>query len=271
MKEEEQQREFQRLQEEARLAEEKRQREAQARLKEAQPIEESKKTAEVNIEAEKRYSEVAFEASNTFNTANRVTSLINDPRYSGAQGYFSKPGFTNAMVTFLDNGFKVGNWTIGFPAVGEALKKLGMTQDEVNAEAAILRDTGELSLKASKGLHQGAISDFERKLFGQISGSASTPLIAMKSLMEFTKAQAVYDQELYKAFQVWRDKNPSMIATRFMGSPEQKKAEAAYAKQLQNIQNVYFGTRSSAQSGSDRGTAPRDQKDADNKARNKFK
>lgn len=273
MKAEEQQREFQRLQEEARLAEEKRQREAQARLKEAQPIEESKKTAEVNIEAEKRYSEVAFEASNTFNTANRVTSLINDPRYSGAQGYFSKPGFTNAMVTFLDNGFKVGNWTIGFPAVGEALKKLGMTQDEVNAEAAILRDTGELSLKASKGLHQGAISDFERKLFGQISGSASTPLIAMKSLMEFTKAQAVYDQELYKAFQVWRDKNPSMIATRFMGSPEQKKAEAAYYKQLQNIQSIYFGTKSSssAQSGSDRGTAPRDQKDADNKARNKFK
>jgi hypothetical protein len=271
MKAEEQQREFERLREEARLAEEKRKRESEARLQEAQPVEQSKETAKVNIQAEQKYSDVASEASNTFNTANRVSSLINDPRYSGAQGYFSKPNFTNAMVTFLDNGFKVGNWTIGFPAVGEALKKLGMSQDEVNAEAAILRDTGELSLKASKGLHQGAISDFERKLFGQISGSASTPLIAMKALMEFTKAQSVYDQQLYKEFQAWRDKNPSMIATRFVGSPEQKRAEGAYAKQLQSIQSVYFGTRSSAPSRSDGNAPSGGSRNADNKAKDKFK
>ena len=93
----------------------------------------------------------------------------------------------------------------------------------------------------------------------------------MKSLMEFTKAQSVYDQELYKAFQVWRDKNPSMIATRFIGSPEQKRAEGAYAKQLQSIQSVYFGTRSSAPSRSDGNAPSGGSRNADNKAKDKFK
>lgn len=202
----------------------------------------AQKGATATIEQDTAMANMADKAAQTFTTADDIFTTISDPKYSGAQGYFSQPGFKNAMVAFFKEGAKVGDYSVGLPAVEAALKKLGMTQDQIDAEALILQRTGELQMLASAlGKNQGSVSDNERLLFRQISLSVDTPLKAMLSGMEALKARSVYQQRSNEAYKTWRKNNPSLDASQFVGSREDKSEKAMYESHLKEIRQKYFG------------------------------
>jgi hypothetical protein len=200
-----------------------------------------RKRAEETINYETGLTETAKQAANSRRTASSILRLINDERYSGAQGYFSQPNLKNAIATFLTEGFQFGNSRVALPGLTEAFKKIGMTDDQVNAEAILFQKTGELALLVSKlQSGQGSVSDYERSLFKKIATSTETPLIAMRSATNALIARSTYDENIQKIYVNWSEKNPNKSSAAFIASPEYKRELARYDKQLSKIEDEFF-------------------------------
>jgi hypothetical protein len=199
------------------------------------------KGAEETIKMDEQMANVANTAAETQRTANTIISLITDPKYSGAQGYFSQPGFKNALVTFLKEGVRVGDFNVGVPSFGEALKKIGMSPDEVNAEALLFQKYGNLQLMVSKLQQgQGSVSNYERSVFEKIGGSIDSPLLAMQSAMNALRARSIFDQRNAESYMKWRDRNPDKDGSRYLTSDEYKAEKRAYEQQLEKIEGRFF-------------------------------
>jgi hypothetical protein len=200
-----------------------------------------RKRAEETINFETKLTESAQQSGNMRRTANTVLSLINDEKYSGAQGYFAQPGLKNAIATFLEEGFQFGNSRVALPGLTEAFKKIGMTPAEAEAEAILFQKTGELGLLISKlQAGQGSVSNYERSVFEKIATSTRTPLIAMRSAMNALRARAVYDENIQKVYVDWSEKNPNKSSAAFIASPEYKRETARYENQLSMIEDQFF-------------------------------
>jgi hypothetical protein len=213
------------------------QRETEAKRGEAFAV----KGAEKTIEMDEQMANVANTGAETQRSANTILNIINDPKYSGAQGYFSQPGFKNALVTFLKEGVRVGDFNVGMPSFGEALKKIGMSPDEVNAEALLFQKYGNLQLMVSKLQQgQGSVSNYERTVFEKIGGSIDSPLIAMQSAMNALRARSVFDQRNAESYMKWRDRNPDKDGSRYLTSDEYKAEKRAYEQQLEKIEGRFF-------------------------------
>ena len=207
-----------------------------------------RKQAEETINFETTLTETAKQAGNLRRTANSILSLINDEKYSGAQGYFAQPGLKNAIATFLEEGFQFGNSRVALPGLTEAFKKIGMTPAEAEAEAILFQKTGELGLLVSKlQAGQGSVSNYERSVFEKIATSTKTPLIAMRSAMNALRARAVYDENIQKVYVDWSEKNPNKSSAAFIASPEYKRETARYEKQLGMIEDQFFPKTKAAQ------------------------
>ncbi len=207
-----------------------------------------RKQAEETINFETTLTETAKQAGNLRRTANTILSLINDEKYSGAQGYFAQPGLKNAIATFLEEGFQFGNSRVALPGLTEAFKKIGMTPPEAEAEAILFQKTGELGLLISKlQAGQGSVSNYERSVFEKIATSTKTPLIAMRSAMNALRARAVYDENIQKVYVDWSEKNPNKSSAAFIASPEYKRETARYEKQLGMIEDQFFPKTKAAQ------------------------
>ena len=199
------------------------------------------KGAEKTIEMDEQMANVANTSAETQRSSNTILNIINDPKYSGAQGYFSQPGFKNALVTFLKEGVRVGDFNVGMPSFGEALKKIGMSPDEVNAEALLFQKYGNLQLMVSKLQQgQGSVSNYERSVFEKIGGSIDSPLVAMQSAMNALRARSVFDQRNAESYMKWRDRNPDKDGSRYLTSDEYKAEKRAYEIQLEKIEGRFF-------------------------------
>lgn len=201
------------------------------------------KTVEANIAAQAKKSEeltAAVESSGErYQSATTILSLINDDKFSGAQGYFAQPGFKNAFVNFLKDGIRLGNYSLGVPALADALQQVGMTEDEANAKATILQRSGELRMQLAAML-KGSVSNFEQVLLGNISGSVDTPLTSMRAAMSTIQAKAIFDEKNQKAFEAWREKNPYASPGKYTASDEYKSVRKGYLDQVVKINNFYF-------------------------------
>lgn len=201
------------------------------------------KTVEANIAAQAKKSEeltAAVESSGErYQSATTILSLINDDKFSGAQGYFAQPGFKNAFVNFLKDGIRLGNYSLGVPALADSLQQVGMTEDEANAKATILQRSGELRMQLAAML-KGSVSNFEQVLLGNISGSVDTPLTSMRAAMSTIQAKAIFDEKNQKAFEAWREKNPYASPGKYTASDEYKSVRKGYLDQVVKINNFYF-------------------------------
>jgi len=201
------------------------------------------KTVEANIAAQAKESEklsAAVESSGErYQSATTILDLINDDKFSGAQGYFAQPGFKNAFVNFLKDGIRLGNYSLGVPALADSLQQVGMTPAEAEAKATILQRSGELRMQLAAML-KGSVSNFEQVLLGNISGSVDTPLTSMRAAMSTIQAKAIFDEKNQKAFETWREKNPYASPGKYTASDEYKSARKGYLDQVVKINNFYF-------------------------------
>lgn len=199
------------------------------------------KGAEETIKMDEQMANVSNTAAETQRTANTIISLITDPKYSGAQGYFAQPGFKNAVITFLNEGVSAGDFRLAVPAFGKALKQLGMTEDEANAEALLFQKYGNLQLMVSKLQQgQGSVSNYERSVFEKIGGSIDSPKVAMQSAMNALRARSIFDQRNAESYMKWRDRNPEKDGSRYLTSDEYKAEKRAYEIQLEKIEGRFF-------------------------------
>jgi hypothetical protein len=186
------------------------------------------------------------------NNANTLLTLMNNPETKNAFGYFSDPTIGSAFVNFVSQGIDVRAGTfnagIGLPALGAALKQANMTDQEIAAVARAGQIYGELKLQIARRdlAGEGSVSDGERRLVTDVSGSIDQPLKAAMASAELMKYRAEFDRHQASAYHAWRKNNPDAKTNEFYGSEEYGRLQTDYDKTMRALDEKYFPTSSGA-------------------------
>jgi hypothetical protein len=143
----------------------------------------------------------------TFVTTQARDQIKNAP---AAIGVLAKPGVGAAIGTLISEGVKVGQTSIGIPAIEEAIRKTktNVTQDEINQVQSLAGNLAELELLYTqmyiKG--QGAVTEGERAVVRRIPGTTSTDPRVLDEKMRLLQMRADYDRRRIEAFQAYMER-----------------------------------------------------------------
>ena len=218
--------------------------EADLNIQTSGPLEEKKAIAVDNI---KRDVSTATDIKNSYpliQNAESLLSLMTNPETKGAWGYWSNPTYKDAFINFVKDGVKAGNYSLGIPALGEALRQAGMTTDELNASARAAQIYGEMKTQiAQKAMDgQGSVSNYERSLVVDISAGLDTPLKAAMASAELMKYRGLFDQQSGELYNKWREANPGIASSKFVLSDQYKALQKDYDKSMIGLREKYFST-----------------------------
>jgi hypothetical protein len=210
----------------------------------ALPMEERKGIAQDNI---KRDVSTATDIKNSYQliqNAESLLSLMTNPETKGAWGYWSNPSYKDAFINFVKDGVKAGNYSLGIPALGDALRQAGMTAIELEASARAAQIYGEMKTQiAQKAMDgQGSVSNYERSLVTDISAGIDTPLKAAMASAELMKYRGLFDQKSGELYNQWREANPGVASSKFVLSDQYKALQKDYDKSMIGLREKYFST-----------------------------
>jgi len=167
-----------------------------------------------------------------------------------ALGVLAKPGIGTAIGTLVTEGLKVGQTSIGIPAVEEAIRKANpkITQEELNQVASLAGNLAELELLYTqlyiKG--QGAVTEGERAVVRRIPGTTSTDPQVLDEKMRLLQMRADYDRRRIEAFFEYMEREPRGNYVKFERSPDFKRIREEYNNDLYAAFNLKRPGSSSA-------------------------
>lgn len=166
------------------------------------------------------------------------TLVTNNPR---AFGVLQNPDILSGILKAVEQGVNVGNYNVNLPGVENIIRQAGGTKDDVTAANMAIREFARLQLNAAKLLQgQGSVSDAERRLLSQFSGSASDDPRTIKDMIKWGKARAQFDREMGEAWKGYLKKNPGGSYRDFyINSPERERINEAWKKKTEEMVKDY--------------------------------
>jgi hypothetical protein len=183
-------------------------------------------------------------ARETKYTALRIMDKVaNNPNMFGIMQH---PGIIPAIFNFVDKGFRLGNTTLEFAGLKDAvmLASPGVTGEALTQRTAAVKDLAELQLQfARKFLKgEGSVSNAERELVSAVTGSPNDRPDALIHRMALLVERSDYDQKEAETFNRWRDneKNKGKDYLDFQRSPEIKKLQSSYDTKMNSLYAKWF-------------------------------
>lgn len=179
-------------------------------------------------------------------SADMIYRLATDPKTKGSFGVLQNNNIQSAILGALAEGVQTPTGSIKFAGIEDAVRKVGGTEQEINASLQAARYYAELELNYArmymKG--QGAVSDNERRIVGRIGGSLSdTPMVAAAKA-ETIKARADYDKKVSDLYYQWERKNPGKMVKDFERDPEFVRLQGQFDEYMGKLNDKYFpGTK----------------------------
>jgi hypothetical protein len=168
-----------------------------------------------------------------------LNGLITNPKTSRAFGVFQHPDFVSAMGKVVDDGIKLGRLgDVGVdlsPIVRSVMKDASQT--EVDAVQKATREFAKIKLNEAKILlaGSGSVSDAERNLITELSGSIKNSPGALKDYLAWGRMRAEYDRKAGDALDEWRRANPQGSFNQFRLSPEAVAVRKEYDDKLKEF------------------------------------
>jgi hypothetical protein len=165
-----------------------------------------------------------------------LDGLINNPKTSRVFGVFEHPDFASAIGKIVDNGIKLGRLgDVGVdlaPIVRNVMKN--PTQEETDAVQKATREFAKIKLNEAKILlaGQGAVSDAERGLIQELSGSIKNSPGALRDYLAWGKMRADYDRNMGAAFKEYRRANRGASFEEFLDTGKADELRDAYDEKL---------------------------------------
>jgi hypothetical protein len=165
-----------------------------------------------------------------------LEGLINNPKTSRVFGVFQKPDFLSSVGQVIDNSIKLGRvGDIGVdlaPLVRASMK--GASQEEIDAVQKATREFAKIKLNEAKILlaGQGAVSDAERGLVQELSGSIKNSPGALKDYLAWGKLRAQYDRDVSEAYKTYRRSSNGGTFTMFLDTGKADELRDAYDEKL---------------------------------------
>jgi hypothetical protein len=171
-----------------------------------------------------------------------ILDIVNDKDMQKAFGKLSAEGFVPFVLRQLESGAGIGQFGT-----------LGLTNLERNATIASLpKQQRDKFLRVEKHLKQaeleyariylqgqGAVSDNERRLVQQATGSTSDPVAVLKIQAGVMRQRAVFDKQMAEGLDKYRDKFGTYAdPDKFFRSNEAKEIIRNHNAQLQNVLGV---------------------------------
>jgi hypothetical protein len=170
------------------------------------------------------------------NDATAVFDIVN--KNPAAFGILAKPGISNALLTLVENGIRVGNFSVGFNDIQTAILRAGGTQSDIDAAAMLAQIAVQTSLDLSAAV-KGSVSNYEQTLFQQASYSKNDSPNVLKYKAELARARGEFDRfawNKYKQFEKQGGKN----VEDFKDSEQYQGYVKQYEDTLKKIRSAYI-------------------------------
>jgi len=200
----------------------------------------SKEFAKENVKRVEEIESSAKVANDQISDAKVIYGLAVDPKTKNAFGILAKPGVATAIGEFVREPLRFGDISVGVSNVENIVRKLGGTQEEIDAAATVARYAAKLELGFSQAFRgQGQVSDNERLIVRAVGPQLtdSPKVAALKA--ESIVARAEKDLAVANEFAKWQDNHPNGSVRQFKKSPESKSIDDKYNEKLGGILTKY--------------------------------
>jgi hypothetical protein len=180
--------------------------------------------------------------------ADQLYRLSTDPKTRNAFGVLQQNNIQSAIMGAIADGIQTPSGSIKFAGIEDAVRKVGGTQEEINAALQAARYYAELELNYARTYlkGQGAVSDNERKIVGKIGGSLSDTAQVAAAKAETVKARAQYDKQVSDLYYQWEKKNPGKMVKDFERDPRYTELQSQFDEYMGKLADKYFpGSQSS--------------------------
>ena len=174
--------------------------------------------------------------------ADQLYRLSTDPKTRNAFGVLQQNNIQSAIMGAIADGIQTTTGSIKFAGIEDAVRKVGGTQEEVNAALQAARYYAELELNYARTYlkGQGAVSDNERKIVGKIGGSLSDTAQVAAAKAETVKARANYDKKVSDLYYQWEKKNPGKMVKDFERDPRYEELQTQFDEYMGKLADKYF-------------------------------
>jgi hypothetical protein len=170
------------------------------------------------------------------NDATAVFDIVN--KNPAAFGILAKPGISNALLTLVENGIRVGNFSVGFNDIQSAILRAGGTQSDIDAAAMLAQIAVQTSLDLSAAV-KGSVSNYEQTLFQQASYSKNDSPNVLKYKAELARARGEFDRFVWSKYKQF-EKQGGRSVEDFKDSEQYQGYVKQYEDTLKKVRSAYI-------------------------------
>lgn len=200
-------------------------------------VEREREQAKLDIARREALQQAAEKARRTITDSNAVFDLAS--KNPNAFGVLAKPGIANALLTLVENGVRVGVYSVGINDIQSAILKAGGTQKDIDAVAALAQIAVQTSLDLSAAV-KGSVSNYEQQLFQQASFTKADSPAVLKYKAELARARGEFDKFLWQQYRSYEKSNKGKSVEDFKDSPDYARYVEQYENTLKGIRSHYF-------------------------------
>lgn len=187
------------------------------------------KTAAAEVDRTQQTIEAGRGANTRITHYKTMEGFAKKPGVAELLGYFERPDFLAAAGKFIEEG------RFGVPQMREILSNLGAPQDVINNLNVLSSLAAQTSIDFSKsyGKGQGAVSDFERRLYASLGPTIKDPLEAFMMKSKLLTAKAEYERDLASAL-----RRSKKSFDDFQDTPEYQKIIDSYQNKAYEVAGI---------------------------------
>lgn len=206
-------------------------------VEQARATERGKELEKLEVARREALQQNAEKARRIVNDANTVFDLAS--KNPNAYGILARPGIASALLTLVENGIRVGVYSIGLNDVQSAILRAGGTQQDIDAAAALAQVAVQTSLDLSAAV-KGSVSNYEQQLFQQASYSKNDSAAVLKYKAELARARGEFDRFIWNKYRSYEKSNKGATVEGFKETEEYGKYVTQYENALKSIRGQYF-------------------------------
>lgn len=161
----------------------------------------------------------------------RANEILADTGVQKHLGVLNRGDVTSAIGNMVNEAFRVGNYSVGVPAIKDILQKSGAPQEVIDKLLELSQIEAMWQMESRKGLGSGtSVSNMEQMMANRVTPNQDDPIGAYRQKLKFLQEKSKFDIELSKAL-----KRTKMDYDQFEDTPEFDRMFNGYQSRLMSV------------------------------------
>lgn len=195
----------------------------------------AKAEAKINAEGRaRRFENILTSAEDTGSRLalyKSIDSIVAKPNSEKIFGIFNRPDFMAGVGKLIETGIGVPGFSIGIPEIQSVMRNIKLPQEQINDYQLAASLFAQMQLQFSRLQQgQGAVSDFERRLYGSASVTAEDNPGTIRKKIAMLTARAEFERSVAKNLRASK-----LSADDFKDSDQYRNLVDSYHDRLRDI------------------------------------